>query len=169
MLVMLAAGCAVSGDLAGRLYDVERGTVLEATFERFDVGHGGVSAIAPDGEHFAAEYSLGEEAAPPGGVSPVLEGQAGEDGDRPPAEDAVTIIRSWPELYGYGANGDAEPVGTATLVGDRATVIEMVLFHISRRGGFGDGVARDNRGRVYRVHLGDLEGQSSPHGPKEGG
>jgi hypothetical protein len=158
LLAALAGACATGGARAGRMYDLERGTILQATFEGFDAGYGRVSAVAPDRERFAGEYTLA--------VREVLlqyrtftEGRPGEAPNAAggPAEGAVAADRPWPELYGYGSHGAAPPVGTATLVGDRGTVIEMVLFQVNRQLRSGDGVARDNRGRVYRVHLGDLE------------
>jgi hypothetical protein len=158
VLAALAGGCATGGALAARMYDLGQGTVLPATFEGFDAGYGKVSAVAPDRERFAGEYTLAVREVPLQ-YRTFAEGQAGEAPNAAggPAEGAVAANLPWPELYGYGSHDAAPPVGTATLVGDRGTVIEMVLFQVNRQLRIGDGVARDNRGRVYRVHLGDLE------------
>jgi len=54
------------------------------------------------------------------------------------------------------------PAGSATLVGDQGTVLEIVIYSFYYyRGIHGGGVARGNRGNWYRIHIGEVNGGSS--------
>ena len=57
------------------------------------------------------------------------------------------------EEYGFGKNSNAKPVGTAILVGTEGTVIDIVFYRVDPNKQTGDGIARDNKGNVYRVYL----------------
>jgi hypothetical protein len=60
---------------------------------------------------------------------------------------------SFAELYGFSKEAPAKPAGTAILVGDKGTVIEIVFYKIGYQFQFGDGVGKDNKGRRYRVFM----------------
>jgi len=57
------------------------------------------------------------------------------------------------EEYGFGKQSGAEPVGTAILVGDEGTVIDIVFYKVDNSKKNGSGIARDNHGNTYRVFL----------------
>ena len=61
--------------------------------------------------------------------------------------------QSLAEEYGFGTNSDAKPVGTAILIGDKGTVIEVIFYKVDPEKKNGDGIARDNEGNIYRVYL----------------
>ena len=141
VLAFLAGGCAAV-DVGARLYDTQSGTVILATLEGFDIGHGRITAEAPDGERFTGDFSLNGWPTPYMGARFSL-AQAAAEPQPGPAE-----------VYGFGPDSDAKPVGSATLVGDRGTVLELILYSLSRPGQYGAGVASDNKGTRYRVHIG---------------
>ena len=49
--------------------------------------------------------------------------------------------------------GVAQPVGTGIMVGSDSTVIPIVFYGVSSDRQTGDGVAKDNKGRYYRIYL----------------
>jgi len=65
----------------------------------------------------------------------------------------------WPIVYGYGSKSvESDPVGSAVLVGNSGTTLEIVLYHAVYDASLvGDGLARDNSGNWYRVMLGKLD------------
>ena len=145
LLALFTAGCSIlTGirDVPARVYELDSGMTINASFESLMLGngHGRVTAQASDGEQFSGEYSL--------------DGQRFPVGYMPHAFTAMSAD-SW-ERYGFTPGSDARPVGSATLLGDRGTVVEIVLYSFNSAGGYGAGVASDNKDRLYRVHIGDL-------------
>ena len=55
--------------------------------------------------------------------------------------------------YCLGKNSNAHPVGTGVIVDKDGTVIEIVFYRFSSDYQTGDGVAKDNKGKYYRIFL----------------
>ena len=69
-------------------------------------------------------------------------------------EDVEEKLSSiFPDLYGYGSFVNANPVGSAVLVGENGLIIELVFYNIIIQNRTGDGVGIDNEGNYYRVYL----------------
>lgn len=63
------------------------------------------------------------------------------------------IKTSFPELYGYTKNTNISPIGTAVVVSENNFLIEIVFYKIDFQRRIGDGIAKDNKGNIYRVYL----------------
>lgn len=131
-----------------RLYDLKDGTTIEVFLRRNSPNSGRLVSARVQGEKYEGEivlYGGSPDYKPLGGLS----GQYNAaEGYKNFSDDA-----NLPELYGFGKETNAKPVGTAVLVGNQGTTIEIVLYRISVDLQYGDGVARDNKGRRYRVFL----------------
>ena len=123
-----------------------------------DSGHGLMTATLPTGEVCTGEYTIAGAGRSYGPVPY-------EDQTRPPDERQSEVDRqnvagkdlSWAEAYGYGPGTYVQPIGSATLVGERGTVLEIVIYsYYYYHGVHGDGVGRDNHGNWYRVHIGKV-------------
>lgn len=164
---MALAGCAVtppiSTDAPGRFYNLETAQVISAMLYGFSGRHGAMSAQVPGGETFKGEFSLsagfGTEGFDRMRWAAARAQPPGEDAEKKPAESTARPTlsdKSWPEIYGFNWLAPASPAGTASLVGDKGTLMDIVLFHVDVFEGFADGVAKDNRGNWYRVYVGEL-------------
>jgi hypothetical protein len=124
----------------------------------FYEGRGTLSATMPDGEEITGEFRISErEHDPLQRVGSATENVRSDAGDQETSSATPTQPeRSWPEVYGYGPDSDVKPVGTAVGVGNRGTVLEIVLYSANLRDGDADGVGRDNKGNWYRVQVGNL-------------
>jgi hypothetical protein len=153
--VMLCAGCASTQQTHGRIYSLDDGSVIEMTLFNYSDGFGRASAALPGGEALRGEYTLskvtGLRSHNPRRSMPMHSDQA--IASTIPGEDEP----SWAQVYGFGEKADAQPVGTGTLVGDRGTILHIVLYSADNMRRVGDGVARSNAGKWYRVHIGDLQ------------
>ena len=150
-LLVTTYGCA-STVVPGRLYSLEQPTKATMSFQFTGQRNGVARATLSSGENLNGEFVIWAERT--GSIDPeVLEEggiKKGNDGS-PPME--------WPVVYGYGSNSEeADPVGSAMLLGSSGTSLEIVLYHaMFETSWVGDGLARDNKGNWYRVMLGDLD------------
>lgn len=156
VFLAFGAGCTSTLPTPARLYNINSGDVIIAEMGYSNDGHGLMQATLPTGEVCKGEYTLGGVNSryvppPPFERTPV-------DGRPPNApEQSTQDPISWPEAYGYGADTVVQPLGSATMAGERGTVIEVVIYHYYFYNGVhGDGVARDNHGNWYRFHVGKL-------------
>ena len=150
-------GC-ISFIIPARMYNLSTGQVITAELDQTDAGHGEIRASMFGGEMFFGEYVLASRRAHPQAVRrvPTYFGIQPDD-TTPPDELEADRQREWAERYGFGANSNAQPVGTGTVVGNRGTVIELVLYsYRDQPEVHADGIGRDNRGNWYRVHVGEV-------------
>jgi hypothetical protein len=145
-----------------RLYDLQTGQVLHIQLNGFSEGRGALSGRLPDGEELTGEYRVSNSEGHPSPQIhyPMASGNASvsdaKEQERPDiARDQPG--KSWTEVYGYGPNSDAVPVGTGVAIGNRGTVVELVFYRANLRDRDGDGVGRDNKGNWYRLQVGDLK------------
>ena len=168
MFVVTITGCATTTELTARLYNLNDGTIIKAYLNTFSKGHGRMAADLSGGEKLTGEFTIIEidrrasevrlpmemGLVPSAGESTV---ESGEEGAGKQSKSLREVEQnSWFQVYGFGPASDAKPVGTATLIGDKGTVLEIVLYSINLRSGFGNGVGRDNKGNWYRVYIGEL-------------
>jgi hypothetical protein len=134
----------------GRLYNL-------ATAERVDFSlafsgdrNGVAHATLPGGEELKGEFVLWvtRKGAVPDEVWGQIKGRV------------ATLpggSTEWSKVYGFGEGSEADPVGSATLVGPRGSLLEIVFYHAQiDYHVIGDGLARDHRGQWYRVMMGPL-------------
>lgn len=156
LFLALCIGCTSTRPVPARLYNTNSGDVIQAVMSYAGDGHGLMSATLPTGEVCKGEYTLGgvnSRYIPP----PPFERTPSEGRPPGPKEQSTEDPTSWPEAYGYGSDTFVQPLGSATMAGDRGTVIELVIYHYYYYNGVhGDGVGRDNHGNWYRVHIGQL-------------
>ena len=131
-----------------RLYDIGNGNLIQVFFQRHSSSSGKLVSGQSHGETFQGECilygSTPDYSRPPLGLS-----QPGARLNAQPLQDDAGFA----ELYGFGKESQARPVGTAILVGSKGTTVEIVLYRISADQQFGDGIGKDNNGRRYRVFL----------------
>jgi hypothetical protein len=126
-----------------RLYDLKEGVTLEVFLQPNSRNTGMLVSARSDSETFHGEYAIYDR-------TPSLPG-------REPRVDAqgmgAPLAGDFAETYGFGKESNARPAGTAVIVGNRGTVVDIVLYRVGDDLSFGDGVAIDNKGRKYRVFL----------------
>ncbi|MBI4546699.1 MAG: hypothetical protein HY707_01860 [Ignavibacteriae bacterium] len=131
-----------------RLYDLKDGTTIEVVLHPTSRDHGTISSQGDQNEQFQGEYVFSLDRVP------ILGGQlpryAQEGKTLSPDE---SLPDDFPGAYGFSKYSQARPVGTGIIVGENGTVIEIVFYRISPDLQTGDGVARDNKGRYYRIFL----------------
>lgn len=146
-----ASGCA-SRDVPGRLYALDRAEVVPLSLSFSGSRSGRAEATFPSGEEFEGEFAFW------GAKGETDSMRVGDPLGEFKARDKDRENVRWPELYGYGTESKAEPVGTAVLVGTKGSTLEVVFFHaILNYSVVGDGVARDNHGNLYRVLVGNID------------
>jgi hypothetical protein len=154
--LLFVGGCA-SRTTHGRLYSLDRPERAELLLRFSGQRNGSAMATLPSGERLNGEFVIWTTRS--GAIDPMAWQEVG---------GRVKGLREgsneWPVVYGYASNAEkAEPVGTAMLIGDAGTSLEIVLYHavddpaLVGDGLIGDGLARDNKGNWYRVLLGNLE------------
>jgi len=125
-----------------RLYDLGQGTTIYAQLSKPKYNQGKIYTTAKEGEIFEGEYYIyGDRAR----ISHYKE------------MDLFLSDMDLTERYGFGKNADARPVGTAIMIGDQGTVIQIVFYQADPNLKAGDGIAKDNLGNYYRVYLSEEE------------
>ena len=156
IIVILSAGCS-SSPTPARLYNLDTGDVIAAEMSYADNGHGLMTATLPTNEVCSGEYTIAGRGRSYGTgpyENPVPQDERASDEK---AQQTSGKDMSWAEAYGYGAGTFVQPIGSATLAGDRGTVLELVIYSFYYyHGVHGDGVGRDNHGNWYRVHIGKI-------------
>lgn len=156
LIPYLLYGCAVVTD--ARLYDFNSGMLSHARFYDLEDRHGRITATMYDGEVLRGEFTLTDEhsSALPSTVRidfdqpPVGGNQNGADASTPQPHTDKTLSG----VFGFTPDGDAKPAGIATLVGDKGTVLQVVIYDLDTIRGIGSGVGLDNKGNWYLVRLG---------------
>ncbi len=129
-----------------RLYDLKDGNIIEVILHPTSRDHGTIVSYIGQKEQFEGEYFIYDRTTNWNGRLPSY--SKGELNAQ-----IETLPRDLAELYGFGKNSDARPVGTGIIVGRDGTVIEIVFYRVSADFRTGDGVAKDNKGRYYRIFM----------------
>lgn len=149
--VLFFAGCASHGPVPARLYNLADGSLVSVQLSNFREGHGNAAAELPNGEKLNGEFTLGNlpTLSTNRRVPDMHIGSQSTNAAIPGKDEP-----SWQEVYGYGREAQAVPVGTGTLVSEKGTILHMVFFTADLWKEIGDGVARSNTGHWYRFHVG---------------
>jgi hypothetical protein len=129
-----------------RLYDLRSGNIIEVLLSPTSRDHGVFGSSTKETGAFEGEYVLLDRYSPDN-RGPVTQGAFKAFGA------GAAIPEDLAELYGFGKTSAAQPVGTGILVGRDSTVIQVVFYRVSNDKKTGDGVAKDNKGRYYRVYF----------------
>jgi hypothetical protein len=147
VFLFLVVGCTLPEVIQPmRLYDLRSGNTLEVLLHPTSRDHGTIHSSANQSTSFAGEYVLLDRYStlvPNPWPLPKTEKYGSEE----------SIPDNFAELYGFGKNSVAQPVGTGVMVGNDSTVVQIVFYRVSRDNLTGDGVAKDNKGRFYRVYF----------------
>ncbi|MEN3809810.1 hypothetical protein ABH309_06195 [Chromobacterium piscinae] len=130
---VLLLGCTSTA----RLYSLETGQVINASFENYGAGHGKITATTPEGKLLSGEYTTISGMA----VSNSF-GSANVSG---------TSGYAWATAQGFSFNQPGQQYGSATIVGD-GTVIDIV-YVVDPWTSHGHGVGRDNNGKRYKLQF----------------
>ena len=120
-----------------RLYNLDTGEVLNATYQNYGTGHGQITAKTASGKTLVGEYTTISGASYSTGV-----GTASVSG---------TGGYAWAVGQGFSFNQPGQQYGSATLVGD-GLVIDIV-YVVDPWTGHGHGVGKDNHGGKYKVQF----------------
>ena len=121
-----------------RLYDLQEGRTIHAQLSEPNYQRGTILSIRDGNENFEGEYYYyGNRAR----ISQYREMESFLDDT------------DLAERYGFGKNTDARPVGSAVMIGDKGTVIQIIFYQADPNLNAGDGIGSDNKGNFYRVYL----------------
>ena len=155
----LLHGCVFARVTDAHLYDFNSGMLSNASFYDIDYGHGRISATLYNGEELRGEFTLTNEEQPL-----TLPRVAQIQFDQPPAKGKPADAEGGPQphshktlagVFGFPPDGDARPVGVATLLGEEGSVLQIVIYDLDIERGVGSGVGLDNKGNWYLVRLGN--------------
>jgi hypothetical protein len=147
--LVIISGCVASAiPRSARLYDMDKGVVIEALIEDARKVHGQITAKNQiTGENFVnsirddvarrSQSMGGSFGSGSGSVGPYSSSQSGYD---------------WAMAFGFSFEERNRIYGAATMVGDKNTIIEAV-YSVDRQSLHGYGVARDNQGGRYKLHF----------------
>lgn len=142
--VIVIAACSTTATLYpvdGPLSKQQPLPVLTAAVDGIMGNTGGISLSLPDGEHCTGKWSS---------IAPMSVGFSTTS-----ASGSATngMASAWATVYGSGFSVSNLPgvnKGEAMLVGDRGTVIQ-IEFYTGSGTANGAGVARDNKGNIFKV------------------
>ena len=151
LILFMFVACAVAVPRTARMYDLDKGTIIEGLIKDARQTHGIITAEnRATGERFAGEYtsitddrvksSFGIAASKTSGYATGGTSHLSYSG------------YGWANAYGFSFDQPRKIFGAATIVGDKGTVIEIV-YAVDRRNLHGHGVGRDNKGNRYKVHF----------------
>jgi len=128
-----------------RLYERDSGDIIQVILTKGDYNQGTIytSQYEADqgGEIFSGEYHISGRYFVP---------------DKKTTE-FMNEAKSISEIYGFGQNSGAKPMGTGIMVGSEGTVIEIVFYDVQGDLKSADGIGKDNKGKYSRVYLSEEE------------
>ena len=144
VLVTVLVACSTTATLypiEGPLTKQQPLPVLTAAVDGIMGNTGGISLSLPDGEHCTGKWSS---------IAPMSVGFSTASASGSAISGMASV---WATVYGTGASVANLPgvnKGEAMLVGDRGTVIQ-VEFYTGSGTANGSGVAKDNKGNIFKV------------------
>lgn len=139
----LLFGCTSIPKTPARLYNLSTGDLIKVNLFYFQRGHGHAVATLPDGTRLEGRYAVVPTAS------------------RNPRDSAAAVDlhapgdpARWAEHFGYSRSAAPRPLGYGVLTGKAGDTLNIVFYSIDTRRGYGTGIARDNRGTWYRIHIG---------------
>lgn len=143
----LFAACSTIPKTPARLYGLDNAELIRVKLFYFGRGYGRATATLPDGGTLQGRYAVASTDQTPGRRAAVMADL-----------DTVTQRAEYARVYGYNRSRDSHPVGYGMLSGDSGTTLTIVLYSVDPTHRYGTGVARDNHGNWYRIHIGTLNG-----------
>ena len=131
--MVILSSCATTA----RLYNLQTGQVLNATFQNYGTGHGDITVVMPDGKSLHGEYSTISGMSYNTGFGNAY--ASGNDG------------YAWATAQGFSFHQPGKQFGSATVAGD-GLVIDIV-YVVDPWSSHGYGVGKDNRGGRYKVQF----------------
>lgn len=146
-----------------KLYDISKATKMIFEIDDIRNGNGQIFGELKNGEKIEGEFSL---------IAPVrsrpsypnhiehnslsikefINKRVGEDGqEKENSEDFIK--KSFPELYGFSKNSKISPMGNGVILSENKSIIELIFYKIDFQRRIGDGIAKDNKGNIYRVYI----------------
>ena len=144
LCVAALTGCTSIQKTPARFYALNDGKIIRVQLYHLNDGHGRATAMMPDGSVLEGNYSLAS-----------VSDHSAEQGAHPAAPESGRADITWAERYGYSTAADPHPRGTGTLKSGTGFNIHFVIYSINIDGGYGTGLARDNKGTWYRLHVGE--------------
>ncbi len=133
LCLLLLAGCATTA----RLYNLDTGEVLNASYQNYGTGHGQITAQTAAGKTLVGEYTTISGASYSSGVGTAsVSGSGGY---------------AWATAQGFSFNQPGQQYGSATLVGD-GLVIDIV-YVVDPWTSHGHGVGKNNQGGKYKIQF----------------
>ena len=133
VLIAMVGGCATTA----RLYNLDTGDVLNASFENHGTGHGQITVTTPDGKQLSGEYTT-------------ISGMSYSSGFGT-ASASGSGGYAWATAQGFSFSQPGKQYGSATLAG-QGMVIDIV-YVVDPWTSHGYGVGKDNKGGKYKVQF----------------
>jgi hypothetical protein len=133
LFLLLCAGCVTTA----RLYNLDTGAILRASFENNGTGHGKIVATTAEGKTLEGEYSTISGASFSTGSG--FATAAGSGG------------YAWATAQGFSFNQPGAQYGTAVVTGN-GLVIDLV-YAVDPWTSHGNGVGKDTKGGRYRLQF----------------
>jgi len=135
VLVLVLTACVTTE--TARLYNLDTGEVINASFENTGSGHGKITAVTSAGAQLSGEYST-------------ISGMGYSSGYAT-ASATGSGGYTWAAAQGFSFNQPGKQFGSATVVGG-GLVIDIV-YVVDPWSSHGHGVGRDNKGGRYKVQF----------------
>ena len=153
LIVVSLTGCASVASLypvQGPLAETQP-QVLKGTFTNFLTGHGTIKLTLPDGEVCKGEYTtIGEGMTTFSSGSGTGTGIA--TGTNTSGSGIVITQNDFVNILGTSFSVKNKQQGMATLIGNKGTII-VVDYFVDVWTSHGFGIAKDNKGNLYRVQF----------------
>ncbi len=126
---------------AGPMFDAHA-PALRLVFDGASTGRGKMTVTMPDKEVVTGQYKTLDR----------FSMDAAEGAGEPGSGKAAIAPEDWKELYGKSDMITGQISGEALLIGDRGTTLR-VQYVVDPFDNTGFGVAKDNRGNLFRVRI----------------
>lgn len=133
LCLLFLSGCATTA----RMYNLDTGEVINATFENHGTGYGKITAQSQTGQSFVGEYSTISGASYSSGVgTATVSGSGGY---------------AWAAAQGFSFNQPGQQYGSATIVGNK--IVVDIVYVVDPWTSHGYGVGKDNLGKKYKIQF----------------
>ena len=144
-----------------KLYNLQKGEKIVLDIDDIQFNQGEIYGSA-NGENFEGEFLVegrvrrsAPYSTPPNArfmIDEFVNKKIGDD-DSDVSYSEEELEQSFPNLYGYSKNARVRPMGTAVILSNKKTMIEIVFYNVDVTERRGDGIGKDNHGNLYRVYL----------------
>lgn len=133
LALLLLTACVTTA----RLYNLDTGEVLNASYSSYGTGHGKITLTRPNGQKLTGEYSTLSDTQMTTSFGSAGVSSGGQ--------------YAWATGQGFSFTTPGRQYGSAVCVGD-GLVIEVV-YTVDPWTGHGQGVGKDNKGGKYRLQF----------------